>query len=671
MKIVWKKSIIFTLTTACLVMGARNASAAYGDADIYNPATQVPDSVRPLFDTPIRDTQICTGPDGWYYMTGTSVAEHGDFFTWNDGIHVWKSQDLKNWAPLGLVFDLDQTTGWQRNFYVYPDRHTQGYVLTPEEFTPDLTISNKVERAAWANEIHYVPSLDTFVIVGCMNHNVNVDANVFTGHMQKGGTFILKSTSGKAEGPYENMQPNAPLTDQIDSNFFIDDDGSMYFVVQDNKIAQLTSDLTGLAEPLWELNDTDFPTEAYAEGVFLFKNEGKYHLTITYWSRTSGNYASGAKYSYDPLVASSDSLGGLYGARYNTVTGGGHGNFFKDHDGNWWACVFFNPRNQTPNNYKYINTPAIVAMKWVDGKIMVDKERTDTFYADDNIEPEGEPFVLAGWETWIDTGATTFNSTVQTGATGVAIGTADDGAVWTHWSNADKGYGASQDGTFGDLIPGALIDVATATSNSAVGIQLGYGGTMDFTVVNTNGSSINLTGFHFDGGITRTGGAADTWTLSIVTGSDVDLGNFGSGTFPAFLGPVTGDFDVDLTTAGMSDRMLAAGEQVIFRLTISGGTPDTGGRDTYIDNVAITASEPGGSAKLPSITQIYADGTNLIFSGINGTAGASYVVVDAPELDNPTVWTPVETNTFQAGGLFSVTNAIEPGVNQQFYRIEL
>lgn len=79
-------------------------------------------------------------------------------------------------------------------------------------------------------------------------------------------------------------------------------------------------------------------------------------------------------------IASAESLKGPYGRRYTPVTGGGHGNFFKDHDGNWWACVFNNPRNKC-NKGGWKERPAIVAMKWVDGRLRVDKERTDAFYA--------------------------------------------------------------------------------------------------------------------------------------------------------------------------------------------------------------------------------------------------------------------------------------------------
>ena len=71
------------------------------DARPHTPRTPKLPPMKPLFDYPLRDTSICVGGDGMYYLTGTT----GDIPTWwtdqRRRIRVWKSADLKTWEPLG------------------------------------------------------------------------------------------------------------------------------------------------------------------------------------------------------------------------------------------------------------------------------------------------------------------------------------------------------------------------------------------------------------------------------------------------------------------------------------------------------------------------------------------------------------------------------------------
>lgn len=369
------------------------AEVPYGLVDVHDPDTQIPESVRPLFDTPIRDTQICRGPDGDYYMTGTTAHDGGSMGAWNAGIHVWKSKDLKNWEPLGLVVDLDKMDSWISKFYIWPKDHSEpGKVLAREELPQHLTELQKthqIRRCAWANEIHYVPSQKTFFIVGSMNHNIWIPPKHRIGHGLNGATFMLRSISGKAEGPYVDVQPDRPMTGEIDSSLFIDDDGTGYFVYQAHGIARIKKDFTGLAEKPRITEHKPIQGVLHAEGAYLFKANGKYRYVTTSWSveKKGGelftyDHSKGMeKYSYDPLLATADHVYGPYGEMRNTLSGGGHGNYFQDHEGKWWGCIFWNPGNK--NNPPGLQTrPAIVAMKWTDeDRFVVDRERTDAFYA--------------------------------------------------------------------------------------------------------------------------------------------------------------------------------------------------------------------------------------------------------------------------------------------------
>ena len=261
--------------------------AVNGDSRV--PDARVPD-VKPLFDFPVRDTSVCLGPDGNYYMTGTTG--HPTWWKTNDGIRVWKSKDLVTWEPLGFVWSFAKDATWQK--------------LRDEK------------RAIWAPELHYFKG--TFWIAYCVN---------------TGGTGILRSKTGKADGPYEDMKPDGPLTGGIDASLFDDDDGKIYFVWQNGQIARLKDDLTGLAEEPRLLKPANAAHVGF-EGAFLTKIGGRYHLIGAEFNERQGQK------EYDCMAASSDSVYGPYGSRYLAIPCGGHNVLFKDAEGKWWSTFFGN-----------------------------------------------------------------------------------------------------------------------------------------------------------------------------------------------------------------------------------------------------------------------------------------------------------------------------------------
>lgn len=265
--------------------------------------------VRPLFEVGLRDTMVTRGPDHTYYLTGTIGP---DFMRANEGIRVWKSRDLKNWEPLGLVWSIERDGTWQKQW---------------------TTKNGQRRRAVWAPEIHFIKG--NFYLAYCV-----------TGL----GTGLLKSATGKAEGPYiPATASDAPLTKGIDASLFVDDDGVVYFVWGSGWIARLKDDLSGLAEepvhlrcepadrdpehhhPARPCRDSEFDHIGY-EGAFIFKANGRYYL-------------SGAERYYERyhcMTAESPTLRGPYSARYVSVPYAGHNNFFEDFDGRWWSTMFGN-----------------------------------------------------------------------------------------------------------------------------------------------------------------------------------------------------------------------------------------------------------------------------------------------------------------------------------------
>ncbi|MDR2146026.1 MAG: family 43 glycosylhydrolase, partial [Tannerella sp.] len=288
---------------------------------------------------------------------------------WNDGLYLFRSLDMKQWEPMGLIWSMEKDGTWQK----YPKIHEEGGKYPKKSINGD-SLDNRF-LAVWAPELHYIKSRKNWYIVTCLNDS------------EKGkGSFILESVSGKPEGPYVNIKGNeeAPLFNNIDGSLFEDGDGTVYFVGHNHYIARMKEDMSGFAEPPVQLKETSYNPEPYIEGAFIFKYENKYHLVQAIWSHRlpdgTETYSpdkddNKTRYSYDCIIATADNIYGPYSRRYNAMTGGGHNNFFTDRDGQWWATIFFNPRGAQAKEYKQTCRPGLVPMKYVNGKFMPDPER--------------------------------------------------------------------------------------------------------------------------------------------------------------------------------------------------------------------------------------------------------------------------------------------------------
>lgn len=167
--------------------------------------------IKPAWELHLRDGVVTLGGDGNYYLTGSS----GDnIWAWAEGIELWKSADLHNWEYLGLVWDIDkEADDWVKAWRKHPKRAV---------------------RAVWAPEIHYIKG-NYFI---CFS-------------MCPDGIGILKSSTGKPEGPYVNaFTIDRPIVEGIDATLFEDEDGKVYFTYgKATEIALLKDDMSGLAEP--------------------------------------------------------------------------------------------------------------------------------------------------------------------------------------------------------------------------------------------------------------------------------------------------------------------------------------------------------------------------------------------------------------------------------------
>jgi len=74
----------------------------------------------------------------------------------------------------------------------------------------------------------------------------------------------------------------------------------------------------------------------------------------------------------------------------------------------------------------------------------------------------------------------------------------------------------------------------------------------------------------------------------------------------------------------------------------------------------------------PVVNIVALSGGNLIFSGTNGVASGSYVVLASTNVSTPLInWVALGTNAFDTNGVFNVTNTVVPGTPQLFYRLQL
>lgn len=254
--------------------------------------------ITPIMDIPMRDTFICTGPDGYYYMTGTSGPDP-DWWDNNYVIHVYRSPDLENWEDLGVVWDFRTDATWAK----------------------DATRQDRVP--VWAPEIAYV------------NGNWYLTYSMGFNDGYCGG--ILISTSGKPEGPYTDTSTKK-LVDNIDASLFTDDDGTTYLIYKDGLIAPLNEDLSAFTAPFKPIYAADGLPVGF-EGCSIFKHNGKYYLTAATYNLAYDQYGN-LLTTYDSMIAISDNLYGPYSETRLLLRNGGHNNLFVDKDGNVWTTLF-------------------------------------------------------------------------------------------------------------------------------------------------------------------------------------------------------------------------------------------------------------------------------------------------------------------------------------------
>jgi hypothetical protein len=163
--------------------------------------------------------------------------------------------------------------------------------------------------------------------------------------------------------------------------------------------------------------------------------------------------------------------------------------------------------------------------------------------------------------------------------------------------------------------------------------------------------------------------SADTYfTMALVVTSGMDA----SGPNPTETRFQTYYNGVLMNTGATKGTSIACQSFALGLLKSSGGAPCTFD-EARVYNKALTALEvsqlESGAVSTPSFTRIFQSGANVVLQGTGGTASGSFQVLATTDITVARAsWSPVSTNSFDASGNFSVTNALQAGA--RFYIIK-
>lgn len=128
----------------------------------------------PVLDIPLSEISLAKDDDGVFYMTGTTASlREGERFDFqnNDGIHLWRSSDLRSWSHVGKVWDIERDgSAWAKQYRVPGDNPARA------DFARGVT----------APEIHFIGGKS--YVVYSMNGR---------------GVGLLRAD--KPEGPYKDL----------------------------------------------------------------------------------------------------------------------------------------------------------------------------------------------------------------------------------------------------------------------------------------------------------------------------------------------------------------------------------------------------------------------------------------------------------------------------------
>ncbi len=253
-----------------------------------------------VLDEWMRDPYITLGPDGYYYLSCTRLWNS----SYKPGLEMWRSNDLHNWEEMGLLWSFSDSK-WM-----------------PEALA-EIAKEMKKDAHLWAPEMYFLDGRWVSVYTTSLRYS-----------------NLMTTKGAKLEGPFDEPI-GRDFMYKHDPSIFADDDGSKWLIWGCTKIAPLKNDLSGFAGPEKSIAPSD--RKMGHEGCFILKIEGKYLLFGTAWSTDEMRHGS-----YNLYYCTADHIEGPYGPRKFAGRFLGHGNIFKDKQGQWWCTAFLNGDYVTP-----------------------------------------------------------------------------------------------------------------------------------------------------------------------------------------------------------------------------------------------------------------------------------------------------------------------------------
>jgi hypothetical protein len=255
---------------------------------------------------------------------------------------------------------------------------------------------------------------------------------------------------------------------------------------------------------------------------------------------------------------------------------------------------------------------------------------------------------------------------------GLTLGLAGNGSI-SHSSLIF--FGGSTPGNVSLDVSGRSDDTLTLAS----GQTLGGIGTISGKLVVSPGATIAPAGTNIILGMTEGANLTGTITANNVTlNGTTTLKLDGSGVNDEIASVASITYGGTLNVVNVSGTPLTAGNsfQLFSAATYSGSfssiSPATPGTGLAWDTSQLDSNGflnvVSASATGPVISSTSVSGGNLVFSGTGGTPNGTYVVFSTTNLATA-VWVPVATNSFNASGGFSVTNAFSTKTPQMYFRL--
>ncbi|HXU05234.1 MAG TPA: family 43 glycosylhydrolase [Polyangia bacterium] len=205
--------------------------------------------------------KVACGTTGTGGGTGGSGGTGGAAGAWQYTNPVIKG----DWSDPGVLrfgedyYSVRSTFGWQPGLAVAHSKDLVHWEYVGNGFSSFPSIAaGEVASGIWGSEIVYNPNTSMFMIYATWN----------------GTNGFLVFESATPEGPYAAV-PGGLVTDGYDPGVFVDDDGRVYLVSSNGKIAELSADGKTVINPM---------VSSYAgwnEGPELFKRGSTYYVT---WS---------------------------------------------------------------------------------------------------------------------------------------------------------------------------------------------------------------------------------------------------------------------------------------------------------------------------------------------------------------------------------------------------